>query len=138
MDDKFAVSQYKLKKANADYVDLEEEMQAFKDENERLTAQFSVIDQKNKDLFWSVRQSLDLSGQHEQADIKMITASFHKGEERDGVGLLNWALTVNDYSTVAAQSKAREKWTSLKLTASDRTARADSVTHENTLSRTAK
>ena len=73
---------------------------------------------KNTVLYHVVKNSLDISGPFFETDTRYIRERFWIGDQRDGNGLLRWALThgVNSLS-VMAQSKLLNEVQQMKLTA---------------------
>ena len=47
---------------------------------------------ESTEVYYIVRNSIDLSGIYEEMDLEMIRTTFNFGDYRNGVGLLQWAL----------------------------------------------
>ena len=66
---------------------------------------------ESTDVYHIVRRSIDLSGVYEEMDLEMIHNNFSFGDYRNGVGLLQWALSFTNTSAVSEQSRPHEQGT---------------------------
>ena len=68
-------------------------------------------------LYHIVRGSIDISGVFEKKDLTLIKSSFLKGDYRDGPGLLRWATSFTNMSSVGEQARLLGKVLNAKLPA---------------------
>ena len=60
---------------------------------------------ENTDVFYILRNSVNLEGPHNKADLAMLEQKFSYGDLRDGKGFLQFATSFNAQSSTKAQSQ---------------------------------